>query len=171
MSETITYRSALVDDAAQIAELIATGREQTYGLDPVSLAYKELVSDQRDATSIGLIAQSILGSADAHFHRVAVEPASGQSIVGVALGSRGTNADILDNLFVDKAYQGRGVGSLLLGRFFMWATREQSLWLLANNVRARAFYEKHGFFITEGSEYEDNGVRYINMRRTKEGKS
>ncbi len=57
-------------------------------------------------------------------------------------------------------YIGRGAGSALIERCIS-ALKEQGfrrilLWVLEENVRARRFYEKHGFVLTD--EYMDDNI-------------
>ena len=63
----------------------------------------------------------------------------------------------LSVLAVDKAAEGKGVGSALLDKSVEWARRRGSdrltLSALVTNARARALYERRGF----GGEY----IRYV----------
>lgn len=51
----------------------------------------------------------------------------------------------IDQLFVDANYQSRGVGAALLKQAKAICSEGLSLCTLQENVRARSFYERHGF--------------------------
>ncbi len=72
--------------------------------------------------------------------------------------------------YVDPAHWRRGVGSALMAEALDRLSRagylQAALWVLANNVRARAFYEHHGWFadgahkIFEVADERHQEVRY-----------
>ena len=71
----------------------------------------------------------------------------------------------LRHLFVHPAHQGRGIGAALLAHA-MADGRERQLWTFEKNVRARAFYEQHGWMlaeVTDGqrNEHKEPEVRYV----------
>lgn len=72
-------------------------------------------------------------------------------LVAELAGHRAGFAGVLDNdnflhsLFVDPAFQGRGVGSALLAAAQQLFTSTGALKCLAQNRAALAFYEKHGW--------------------------
>lgn len=51
----------------------------------------------------------------------------------------------IDQLFIDPAHQGSGVGSMLLRRAIAIVPGEITLDVFEENRSARAFYERHGF--------------------------
>lgn len=55
----------------------------------------------------------------------------------------------VSDLSVEKSFEGRGIGSLLLAKAEEWARqkgyRMMTLYVFANNTRARRLYEKRGF--------------------------
>lgn len=73
--------------------------------------------------------------------------------------------DWLEHLYIDSAFTGQGLGS----RFVELAKQELSggvqLWTFQSNVRARCFYERHGFVPvqwTDGdNEEREPDVRYV----------
>ncbi len=52
---------------------------------------------------------------------------------------------LLSRLYLRPAYQGRGIGRLLLNVVLSGAPGPVALTVLSGNDRARAFYEAHGF--------------------------
>ena len=67
---------------------------------------------------------------------------------------------VVQKLFVEPALQGRGIGDTLL----TYAVREKgayTLWALEKNIRAIAFYEKHGFSKTGDKMPEDDTDEFL----------
>jgi ribosomal protein S18 acetylase RimI-like enzyme len=61
----------------------------------------------------------------------------------------GSKVAYISDIAVDSAFEGQGVGQILLDKAENWA-REQgcsllTLYVFSNNARARKIYEKHGF--------------------------
>ena len=86
----------------------------------------------------------------------------GGALVGVLALSEGW----LDQLYVDPAWRGRGIGD----RFVALARRRQpaglQLWTFQVNEPAQRFYERHGFVAVErtdgaGNEEREPDVRYV----------
>ena len=64
----------------------------------------------------------------------------------------------IDHLYVDPAFQSQGFGSMLI-QVAKDGNPELRLYTFQANVRARAFYERHGFVIeelTDGARNEEN---------------
>ncbi len=65
---------------------------------------------------------------------------------GEVVGLLAIDADgLIDQLFVDPAWQRRGVGSVLLAHARECSPGGLRLFTFQRNERARRFYEKHGF--------------------------
>jgi GNAT superfamily N-acetyltransferase len=64
------------------------------------------------------------------------------------------DGDELDQLYVDPACQGEGLGAALVA-LAQARRRELALWTFAANAGARRFYERHGF-AAEGEPSTDN---------------
>ena len=63
-------------------------------------------------------------------------------------------------LFVEPALQGRGIGADLL-KYAVTELGAEFLWALEKNVRAIAFYERHGFRVTGEKKPEEDTAEYL----------
>jgi len=77
---------------------------------------------------------------------------------GEALGYIAFRPDFVEHLFVRPTSQGQGLGVALLDMAKHGAS-ELSLWTFQQNLRARRFYEKHGFFVVVETDGLDNEER------------
>src|SRR5687768_3429801 len=68
----------------------------------------------------------------------------------------------IDHLYVDPDAHGHGIGSALL-RLAQQEQAELRLYTFQSNVRARAFYERHGFTIEEFTDGERNEEKLPDM--------
>lgn len=70
----------------------------------------------------------------------------------------------IDQLYVDPAWQGQGVGTLLVDHAKQQSASGLDLWAFQSNAGARRFYERHGFSavaMTDGDNEEGApDVRY-----------
>ncbi|SNS71558.1 Ribosomal protein S18 acetylase RimI [Geodermatophilus saharensis] len=85
---------------------------------------------------------------------------AGGAVVGLLALSDGW----LDQLYLDPAWRGRGIGD----RFVELAKRRQpaglQLWTFQVNAPARRFYERHGFRAVEETDGSDNEEREPDVR-------
>ena len=72
----------------------------------------------------------------------------------------------IDNVFVDPAAQGSGVGSKLLDDFLALGVSICELSVIAGNNAAIGLYQKYGFKITDEEAGFFYGVPLVKMRRT-----
>ncbi len=79
---------------------------------------------------------------------------------GVVKGFMKINGTQLQKLFVEPVLHGKSIGAELLE----YAVAEKGidhLWALEKNVRAISFYERHGFYVTEDKELEEDTTEYL----------
>jgi GNAT superfamily N-acetyltransferase len=77
------------------------------------------------------------------------------AVDGAIVGVLVLDGEWLDQLYVEPGWSGRGVGSELLAVAKRQRPAGLRLWTFEANVRARRFYERHGFVAT-GSTDGDN---------------
>lgn len=154
-------RPATPADAERMAEVIANGREQTYGLRPGSYEYLDMVTGWRGQRGAMTVQNYMAATGSWSFigrpprSLVAVRTTD-NAVVGVMtsrdLNERGQQSVNLDFLFVDPQEQGKGLGHLLMDNLTEYAgNRQQSLSVVAHNGRARRLYEKYGFQVVMGA--------------------
>ena len=79
---------------------------------------------------------------------------------GIIKGFMWVDSQQIKKLFVEPVLQSKGIGSVLL----IYATTELEatyLWALEKNTRAIAFYQKHGFQLTEERMLEEGTTEYL----------
>ena len=79
---------------------------------------------------------------------------------GVVKGFLHFGGDEVRRLYVEPVLQGQGVGAALLE----YAVRElhvKRLWALEKNLRAIAFYQRHGFQVTNERRLEEGTAEYL----------
>ena len=79
---------------------------------------------------------------------------------GVIKGFMRVHGDELCKLFVDPVLQSRGIGAALLAHA-VDALDVRHLWALEKNTRAIAFYERHGFRLTQERRLEEDTTEYL----------
>jgi GNAT superfamily N-acetyltransferase len=126
---TETIRKARAADAPAIARLIRQSKSEAM---PWLAKPHTLEEDE------GWVAGVLLPSHDV---RVAVSLADQGALIGVVALSPGW----VNQLYVATSEQGRGVGSRLLRLAQESTTEALQLWTFQRNIRAREFYEWHGF--------------------------
>ena len=147
MNGAIDIEEAASDDAPAIAEIHLTARAQAmprlarpHTDDETRKWFAGVVGNRRSAWWVARLAGRVVGYM-------------------VVDGER------LDHLYVHPEAQGRGVGSALLNKARELSPRRIALATFQSNVRARAFYERHGFRVvglTEGENEEaEPDVRYV----------
>lgn len=134
----ITLRAATAADAGDIAALFATSRRLLTFL-------PDLHSVEEDQA---YIRDKVLVD-----YRVTAAERDGR-IVGFMAELEGW----IEHLYMDAAQLRTGIGSVLLEDT---KSRNDSLklWCFADNLRGRAFYEKHGFVAVKFTDGDDNEAR------------
>ncbi len=99
-------------------------------------------------------------------HRVRVAEADARAVGYLGSGLDPTHGPMVFHLYLDPAWRRRGIGSLLLAEALAAHPLRLSLYCLARNAPARAFYEGHGFRAAAfsdgaGSEEGEPDVLYV----------
>lgn len=69
-------------------------------------------------------------------------------------------------LFVEPVLHGQGIGAELL-EYAKEIHGAEAMWVLEKNERAKKFYERHGFCVTDEKIYEEGTTEYlIRMKRS-----
>lgn len=84
----------------------------------------------------------------------------GVVLVGVVLVRDG----FVSQLYVAPGWQGRGIGTSLLGQARAAAVAPLQLWVFARNTAARRFYARHGFAVAERTDGSGNEEREPDLR-------
>lgn len=79
---------------------------------------------------------------------------------GAVKGFIRVHGDELCKLFVEPVLQSQGVGAALLAHA-VDALGVRHLWALEKNARAIAFYQRHGFRLTEQRRLEEGTTEYL----------
>lgn len=79
---------------------------------------------------------------------------------GLIKGFLQVNKTELCKLYVDPFFQNNGVGSQLI-KFVTEQLHADNLWALEKNVKAIAFYQRHGFHLTGERKLEDGTTEYL----------
>ena len=79
---------------------------------------------------------------------------------GVVKGFMRVHGQELCKLFVEPVLQSRGIGAALLAHA-VDALGVRHLWALEKNARAIAFYQRHGFRLTEQRRLEEGTTEYL----------
>jgi GNAT superfamily N-acetyltransferase len=145
-----TLRRAGPDDAAALADVYLRARRAATQIPPMAHPDEEVR---------GWIAEAVIPRLQTWL----AESPSGRPVALMVLDD-----DELDQLYVDPACQGEGLGAALVALAQARRT-ELALWTFESNAGARRFYERHGF-TPEGEPSTDNeeataAVRYRWRRR------
>jgi ribosomal protein S18 acetylase RimI-like enzyme len=85
---------------------------------------------------------------------------------GTLLGLMVLDSDWVEQLYIDPAWSGRGLGTRLVELAKQSRPGGLQLWTFVSNVRAQRFYERHGFTVEEctdgsGNEEKAPDLRYV----------
>lgn len=79
---------------------------------------------------------------------------------GVVKGFMRVNGEEIEKLFVEMAFQGKGIGSALLD-YAITHTEAKRLLVLEKNERAIRLYERFGFLVTEHRRRVDDTKEFL----------
>jgi GNAT superfamily N-acetyltransferase len=145
-----------VDEAAVVAELYISARRAAIPAIPPG------IHDDNDVR--GWVKAQIDGSFGGPDRTVWVAADAGDPdrIVGMLI----TEADWVEQLYVDPSHTGRGIGTRLLDHAKALSPGRLQLWTFASNVGAQRFYQRHGFVEVERTDGAENEERAPDIRYT-----
>jgi chorismate mutase len=141
----LTVRPAAVEDAARLAALFMAAREAAYPAMPRSVHGPE---------SVHAWFGELLGTTEGERRGRETWVVEDSDVVGYLILDGGW----LDSLYVRPDRTGAGVGSMLLDLVKGLRPDGFGLWVFESNVRAQAFYRRHGLVtvrVTDGSGNEE----------------
>ena len=138
----VTLRPARPDDADALADIHMTARATAMPWLPVLHDAAETRSWMRDVV---LPAEWVL-----------VARVDGRPRGFIAVDSEG---EWVEQLYVEPAAQGMGIGTRLLDAAKEHSGGHLSLYVFTRNTRARQFYERAGFVLVEQTDGADNEER------------
>jgi len=145
----VTIRRATAEDLEAVADVYLASRRAAYPAIPPSVHADEDVRTW------------MAGRIEAATQLFVAEGVGGRVVAMMVL-----DGNWLDQLYVDPAHAGSGVGSQLLEFAKMVRPAGLQLWTFESNTGARRFYERHGFVPaerTDGSRNEERApdIRYV----------
>jgi ribosomal protein S18 acetylase RimI-like enzyme len=141
MTDHPHLRPATFEDADAVSEVYLRARQTI-------AAYAPLMHSDEEVRQ--WIAEFLLPSGEV---TVALD---GDRIVGMSAMSSAYGVVWLDQLYVSPSSFGLGIGSHLLADVVDRARTVVQLYTFAQNTRARAFYERHGFEVIEHGDRNNN---------------
>ena len=85
-------------------------------------------------------------------HRVRAATAGDTPVGYIGFGQDAVHGPMILHLYLDAGWHRRGIGSLLLAEAAAALGPRLSLFCIARNTGARAFYERHGFRVAASSD-------------------
>ncbi|MCB9127273.1 MAG: GNAT family N-acetyltransferase [Ardenticatenales bacterium] len=137
----IVLRVATPEDAVAIAELYLAARKR---LEPTI----PLVHDDEDVRR--WISHRLLPESDVEVAEL------GKRLVGMMALSRADGVGWIDQLYLDPAMTGRGIGSRFVASAKARYGPPLRLYTFRVNVGACRFYERHGFIVIRTGDGSDN---------------
>lgn len=167
--EKIIYDKAKISDVLRISVLLKTVYIQTYAIEGVTLEFANFITNRFSPEYITEMIVANPSRFTVAYHK--------QNPIGVAelipnstCPIRNIHIPELSKLYVLERFYGKGVGIGLLNRIESELTEkgqnELYLEVWSQNLRAKAFYDKHGFIVLGKSKFQmefncyDNFVMY-----------
>jgi GNAT superfamily N-acetyltransferase len=142
MSKEVSLRPATDSDAGAVAEVLLSSRK----------AFQPYACLRTDEDIQGWVRSVLIPTGG-----VMVAVTAG-SLVGVVATARAQGMSWITQLFIAPAHVDQSIGTRLLSHALATLPLPVRLWCFQRNVRARRFYERHGFKaiqFTDGSANEE----------------
>jgi GNAT superfamily N-acetyltransferase len=140
----VSARAAVSADAQRVAAIVLASRRTLLPYAPLAHA---------DADVQAWVRATLISSGG-----VTVAQAD-HALVAVLATARAAAASRITQLYVDPGFVGQGVATRLLGHALATLPLPIRLFTFQPNLRARHFYERHGFWAIEFSDGRTNGER------------
>lgn len=143
----MVIRKARIDDLSRVAEIYVFNNR---------VNYLPIFNDER--YSFGEL--QVVSLIDNYFKKDEIIKDIYVFDDGLIRGFLQVNKTELCKLYVDPFFQNNGVGSQLI-KFVTEQLHADNLWALEKNVKAIAFYQRHGFHLTGERRLEDGTTEYL----------
>lgn len=143
MPKEVLLRPATARDARAVAEVLLSSRK----------AFLPYACLRTDEDIHGWVKSVLIPTGG-----VTVAVAAG-SPVGVLATARDADVSWVTQLYISPAHVDQGIGTLLLSHALATLPLPLRLWCFQRNVRARRFYERHGFKATQFTDGSANEER------------
>jgi GNAT superfamily N-acetyltransferase len=140
--DSAASRRAGLEDAAAIADLLIRSRRAAIGAIPAAV--------HSDGDTLMWITTTVVPEREVWL----MEDVDGRLLAVLVL-----DGDWVDQLYVDPAFTGKGLGSRLIELAKSRRPAGLQLWTFSTNTGAQRFYLRHGFVVagtTDGSANEEN---------------
>ncbi|MGD9705529.1 MAG: GNAT family N-acetyltransferase [Acidimicrobiia bacterium] len=148
---TVVVRRAVASDAAAVAELYLRSRRH---------ALAAVVSPHDDDDVREWVVSQLVPRMETWVAVLAGVPVGVLTLSAAAGGPR----LMIDQLYVDPPWIGRGIGAALVGHAKRRSPAGLELWTFQVNVSARRFYARHGFVEVESTDGAANEEREPDVR-------
>ena len=138
MHDDVTYRRARQNEGSAVADVWLRSR---------AASHPDIPAPVHDADEVRRWFSDVVVP---NFETWVVETSEGQ-IVGLLV----LKDAWLDQLYLEPGWTGLGIGSCLVNLAKSRRPDRLDLWVFQSNVRARRFYEEHGFVLVETTEGEN----------------
>ena len=149
----MNIRKAAIDDRSRVAEIYVFNNR---------INYFPIFRDE--SFSFGEL--QVVSLADQYFGKEEVLKNLYVYDDGLIKGFVQTDGTEICKLYVEPFFQSEGIGSSLI-EFAIREFHADHLWALEKNIRAIAFYKRHGFRLTGQKKFEEGTTEYI-VKRSEE---
>jgi GNAT superfamily N-acetyltransferase len=140
----VMLRAATAEDAPHVAAVLLSSRQAFLPYAPLS---------HTDAEVHQWVRETLIPSGGV------TVACAGAAVVGVLATARVSKVSWIDQLYIAPSHVGQGIGSRLLAHALASLPLPVRLYTFQANVRARSFYERHGFRATAFSDGSSNEER------------